>query len=184
MRWSRVGGLILAGAVVLAPGLGTAKPGGRGGGGPGCGMGMGMGRGGPRGGGPGDADHMGFHYLLAHREQIRRTVTQRPDGVATVTESDDPAVADGIRTHVRAMKARLEDGRPIHARDPLFAAVFQHAHAITMRIEDTARGVRVTETSTDPWVADLIKAHAEVVNRFLANGMAEMHRDHAVPPRR
>jgi hypothetical protein len=140
---------------------------------------MGMGS-----GGPGQADHMGFHYLLAHRRQIRRTVAQRPDGVETVTESDDTAVSEGIRTHVRAMKARLEDGRPIHARDPLFAAIFQHAPAITMRVEDTPHGVRVTETSSDPWVADLIRAHAEVVTRFLANGMDEMHRDHAVPPRR
>lgn len=127
---------------------------------------------------------MGFHYLLAHRRKIRRTVVRRPDGVETVTESDDAAVSEGIRTHVRAMKARLEDGRPIHARDPLFRAIFQHAPAITMRIEDTPHGVRVTETSSDPWVADLIREHAEVVTRFLANGMDEVHRDHAVPPRR
>jgi hypothetical protein len=165
-------------ALVLTPVAGRAKPCGRGRGGPGCGAGIGMDRGGPH-----DVDHMGFHYLLAHREQIRRAVTRRPDGVETLTESDDPAVADGIRTHVRAMKARLEQGRPIHVRDPLFAAIFQNAHAIAMRIEDTAQGARVTETSSDPWVAKLVQAHAEVVNGFLANGMAEMHRDHAVPPR-
>lgn len=181
-RAGRAGFVLLAVTVALPPAL-SARP--CGAGGPGCrggagkGMGMGMGP-----GGPGRADQMGFHYLLAHRHQIRRTVTARPDGVETVTESDDPAVSKGIRSHVRAMKARLEDGRPIHARDPLFAAVFRHAHAITMRVEDTPHGVRVTETSGDPWVADLIKAHAEVVNRFLANGMDEMHRDHAVPPRR
>jgi hypothetical protein len=29
----------------------------------------------------------------------------------------------------------------------------------------------------------LIQAHAEVVNRFLAHGMAEMHRDHPLPAR-
>ena len=133
--------------------------------------------------GQGQADHMGFHFLLANRERIRRTVTDRPDGVETVTESDDPAVAEAIRIHVRAMQARLLEGRPVHARDPLFAAIFQNAAAITMRIEDTARGVRVTETSTDPWVAALIRAHAEVVNRFVANGFDEMHRDHAVPGR-
>ncbi len=168
--------LLVAVAAAFPPALSARPCAGRGG--VGCRGGGAMGMGGDQ------ADHMGFHFLLAHRHQIRRAVTQLPDGVETVTESAEPAVGDGIRTHVRAMQARLEDGRPIHARDPLFAAIFRHAHAITMRIEETPHGVRVTETSRDPWVADLIKAHAEVVSRFLANGMAEVHRDHPVPPRR
>lgn len=130
-----------------------------------------------------DADHAGFQYLLAHRAEIRRTVTPRPDGVTTVTESDSPEVADGIVTHVRAMAARMKDGRPIHARDPLFAALFEHAGAITIDVEPTGHGARVTETSNDPWVVSLIQAHVDVVTRFLENGHDEMRRDHAVPPR-
>ncbi len=130
-----------------------------------------------------DADHAGFHYLLAHRAEIRRTVTVRPDGVTTLTESDSPEVADGIVAHVRAMAARMKDGRPIHARDPLFAALFEHAGAITIDVEPTSHGARVTETSNDPWVVALIQAHADVVTRFLENGPDEMRRDHAVPPR-
>jgi hypothetical protein len=110
-------------------------------------------------------------------------VTRLPDGVETLTESDDPEVAEKIRVHVRAMDARMKEGRPIHARDPLFAELFRHADAITMTIEPTQDGVRVRETSSDAWVVELIQAHAEVVSRFLANGHAEVRRNHDLPPR-
>lgn len=49
--------------------------------------------------------------------------------------------------------------------------------------EPTANGVRVIETSTDAWVVKLLHAHAEVVSAFLANGMAEMMKNHPLPPR-
>ena len=126
-------------------------------------------------------DHAGFRFLLRNHDRIRREVTKLPDGVETVTESDDPAVAASIRRHVAAMARRLKEGRPIHARDPLFAEIFRHAGAIVIVEEPTENGIRVRETSKDAHVATLIRAHAEVVSAFVARGMAEMHRDHAVP---
>ena len=122
-----------------------------------------------------------FHYLLAHRDAIQRKVTKTDNGVETVTESDDPEVAATIQQHVESMHKRIEEGRPIHMRDPLFAAVFANAQKITMKVEPTKKGVRVTETSTDPYVAKLIQAHAEVVNLFVANGFVEVPTNHAVP---
>lgn len=129
------------------------------------------------------ADMELFHALIGSRAAIRRTVTRLPDGVDTVTESDDPAVAAQIRAHVAAMSARVATGRPIHQRDPLFRALFEHAAAIDMRHEATPLGVRVVETSKDPYVAALIQAHADVVTGFIRNGMSEMMRDHQVPAR-
>ena len=137
-----------------------------------CG-GPGMGPGGGHGG-----DMMGIHALFAQRDQIRRTVTQIPGGVRTTTESDDPAVVAQLRDHVQSMYARLKEGRPINARDPLFAALFEHADKIHVKTENTAKGITVTERSDDPEVVDLIRRHAEVVNRFIANGMHEMMRAH------
>lgn len=171
--------------------------------GPGCGCGMGAagcpgccdGRGPCAGPGPGGrgrgagadatmrADHDTFLYLIDHRAEIHRDVTQLPDGVETLTESADPQVADAIRAHVEAMKARMADGRPIHARDPLFAELFRHGDAVRMTIERTDRGARVRETSGDPYVVKLIEAHADVVSGFLANGHAEMMKNHPVPSR-
>jgi hypothetical protein len=120
----------------------------------------------------------GIHALFAARDQIRRTVTQIPGGVKTTTESDDPAVVAQLREHVRSMFARLEDGRPIHARDPLFAALFENADKIHVQTENTPKGITVTETSDDPKVAALVRRHAEVVSQFIANGMQEMMRSH------
>jgi hypothetical protein len=125
-----------------------------------------------------------FHFLLDHRAEIRRSVTELPDGVLTLTESDVPETASRLREHVRSMYARLEEGRPIHARDPLFAEIFRHADKIEMTMEDTEGGLRVKETSADPYVAQLIKSHAEVVSRFLTEGPAEMRKDHPLPERK
>jgi hypothetical protein len=164
---------LVLGAALLAS-SGEARPPWAGqGGGP---HGQGGGRGAPAAG-----DRAVFHFLLEHRGEIARTVRATDDGVETVTESDDPAVAAKIQEHVRAMKSRLEEGRPIHRRDPLFAALFAHADAISMQVEETASGVRVRESSSDPYVAELIRAHAEVVSRFLTEGWPEVRRDHAVP---
>lgn len=123
-------------------------------------------------------DMAAIHFLFAHRAAISRTVTEIPGGVRTVTETEDPAVAAQLREHVEAMYARLTEGRPIHARDPLFAALFRNAERIHVRIEKTAKGLRVSETSADAEVVKLIRKHAEVVSQFLANGMPEMMKSH------
>ena len=69
-------------------------------------------------------------------------------------------------------------------RDPLFAELFRHADKIKMQHEDTEHGVRVVETSADPYVARLIKAHAKVVSGFVDRGFDEAMKNHAVPDRR
>ena len=129
------------------------------------------------------ADMQGFMFLLGHRGDIRRTVKEIPGGVETLTESDVPEVATGIRSRDgAAMYRRLKEGRPIHARDPLFAELFRRADKITMKTEKTPKGLRVTETSTDPYVAKLIRRHAQVGSALLGNGHPEMMKNHPVPP--
>lgn len=124
-----------------------------------------------------------FHFLLDHRDAIRRDVRELPDGIESVTESDDPEVAAVIREHVAAMYRRVKENRPIHARDPLFAEIFRHSDAIEMEMTATAKGLRVKETSADPYVAELIKAHAKVVDAFMENGHMEMRKNHPLPER-
>lgn len=174
-------GLAMAGVVGFAtgaaahPGGGPREQGGM------CGEGHGMGPGGGRGMGPGAghrADMMEIHSLFASRDQIQRTVTQIPGGVRATTESDDPAVAAELRRHVQAMYDRLKDKQPINARDPLFAAIFQNADKIHVQMENTPKGITVTETSDDPAVVSLVRRHADVVSLFIKNGMPEMMRSH------
>lgn len=144
------------------------------------------GHGGPWRGGHGPdanfvADRDDFHYLLEHHDEIRRDVKELKNGVRTVTESDNQEVAAKIQKHVAAMYQRVEHERPIRMRDPLFAEIFKLTDQIEMKVEKTAKGVRVVETSEDPYVAKLIKAHANVVSRFAKFGFDEAHKTHGIP---
>jgi uncharacterized protein len=165
-------GLVIVGALVIATAVfahGAGGPPGRGGMCGGNRMGPGAGGGG---------DMKGIHALFARRDQIQRTVTQVPGGVQATTESEDPAVVVQLREHVQSMYTRLKEGRPINGRDPLFAAIFENADKIHVQIENTPKGLTVTETSPDPEVVALVRRHAEVVSLFIANGMQEMMRSH------
>jgi hypothetical protein len=45
-----------------------------------------------------------FHSLLSAHKQIQRTYTETPDGIVSVTESEDPQVARWIQLHVEQMR--------------------------------------------------------------------------------
>jgi uncharacterized protein len=124
------------------------------------------------------ADMQVFHQLFDHRSEIKRQIVLRPDGIESVTESTNPEVTRLLQTHVVSMLARVKEQRPIHQRDPLFAELFRYAERIDARHELTAAGVRVIETSQDPYVVKLLQAHAEVISAFIANGRAEMMKNH------
>lgn len=146
--------------------------------------GRGRGRGQGRGRGPDPtvrADQDVFHYLLEHHAEIRRTVSTRPNGVETLTESDNPAVAAKIQEHVEAMHARVTQGRGLRFWDDLFAAIFKNHLLIKMEVQRTDRGARVVETSSDPWGVALIQAHAAAVSGFVARGFEEAQRNHPLP---
>ncbi|QDV24643.1 hypothetical protein [Aureliella helgolandensis] len=144
----------------------------------------------PRGMGRGHAgdsqhakDHQDFFYLIEHRDAIRRSVKNIPQGVETLTESDDDEVASRIQVHVEAMYDRLENAHPIRMRDPLFRAVFAFSKKIQMEVEHTDHGVRVRETSDDAYVVKLIQAHAMIVSLWIKNGYSELPKNHAAPAR-
>ena len=113
-----------------------------------------------------------IHRLLANHEQIERTVEDIPGGVRTETTSPNPELAQFIRTHVRQMKERVEEGQPIRRMDPVFREIFEHGDEIDMEIEDIEGGVRVVETSDNPQVTLLIRQHAKrAVSEFVDEGM-------------
>jgi len=122
-----------------------------------------------------------FQYLLTNHKKIARNVTQLENGVETLTESDDPEVAAKIKEHVEWMQYRVEETKPIRMRDPLYAELFRHTDKIRMVLVETPKGVRVTETSDDPYVAKLIQSHAKVVSGFVARGFTEAMKNHPVP---
>ncbi len=152
--------------------------------GPGKGMGHGRAMGhGHAGDSQHDKDHEDFFFLIEHRESIRRTVKELPNGIEALTESDVPEVAEMIQVHVEAMYDRVENTKPIRMRDPIFREIFANADKIKMEIEHTEHGVRVTETSTDPYVVKLLQEHAKVVSLWIENGYAELPKNHPAPKR-
>ncbi|MBX7106161.1 MAG: hypothetical protein K1X57_18925 [Gemmataceae bacterium] len=64
---------------------------------------------------------------------------------------------------------------------PIFAEMIKHAKKITFNTEKTGKGIKVTETSDDPYVAKLLQSHAEMVDKFIKNGMEQMMKDYPLP---
>ncbi|MGE0104868.1 MAG: hypothetical protein AB7H86_21040 [Blastocatellales bacterium] len=145
------------------------------------GRGQGRGQGRMQGRGGNQDDMQTIHSLFDAHKNITRTVKQIPNGVETLTESDDPKVQALIKEHVWAMKERLEKKQPIRMWDPLFVALFENADKIKMDIVATAKGAKIIETSTDPYVVKLIQSHAGGVSEFVSEGMAVMHKRHELP---
>ncbi|HEX4946692.1 MAG TPA: hypothetical protein VFZ34_08520 [Blastocatellia bacterium] len=126
-------------------------------------------------------DMQTIHALFGEHQKITRTIKNLDAGVETLTESDDPKVQAMIKEHVAAMYERLAKKQPIRMWDPLFAELFKHADKIKMEMTTTAKGIKVVETSDDPYVVKLIQAHAVGVSEFVKEGMPSMHKEHPLP---
>ena len=119
--------------------------------------------------------------LFADNKKVKRSVKKIPNGIEATTESNDPKVKAMIVEHAFAMKERLINKQPVRGWDPLFAELFEHADKINLQITETAKGVKVVETSADPYVVQLIQSHAQSISEFAKEGMASMHKRHELP---
>jgi hypothetical protein len=137
----------------------------------GPGMGMGMGR---------DSSTMAVmgtvHELLMQHEKLRRTVTNLPNGIRTLTESDDSTMAAQIKAHVALTGPFVTEAKDfVHPMaSPALHALLKNGARITRRSEVTARGVLLEETSDDPQVVALLQTHAAEVSALVEGGMAAM----------
>ena len=150
---------------------------GKGAGGGGQGRGAGNG-----GGGQGNHAKMENARTLVHNhESIVRQIEDIPGGVRTTTTSTDVDMVPVLYAHVAEMKAMLESGGHVRQWDPLFVEIFDHADEINMEINAIENGLEVTETSENPRVTELIRAHARKISEIVAEGPAAAHRPTAVP---
>jgi hypothetical protein len=125
----------------------------------------------------GSAADMGLvHDLLTNHSKIRRTVTNLPNGIRTVTESDDPQVAQAIKAHVASMSERLKDGREFNIFSTTLPVLFAKRDKITSKIEMTEKGSIVTRTSTDATVVAALQGHAGEVTELVQEGPVAMRR--------
>jgi hypothetical protein len=116
------------------------------------------------------------HAMLFDHDRIKRTVSNLPDGIRTVTESDDPGVARAIKAHVASMESRLKDGRIFNLFSPTLPVLFENRDKIKTVVETTERGATVTQTSGDAKVVAALQAHALEVSELARDGMAAMRR--------
>jgi hypothetical protein len=145
-----------------------------------AGMGHGMGGHGMYSGRGGDAaysaDMQVVHAMLHNNGRIVRKVTHLPDGIRTVTESDDPQVARWIKEHVAAMMQRLKDGRVFNLFSETLPVLFERRDAIRTEVVTSDKGVVVTQVSAEPKVVAALQAHAAEVDEMVRDGMVAMMR--------
>lgn len=110
--------------------------------------------------------------LIDDHTKINRTMTELPNGVEAVTESDDPDVAARIRNHAFAMQRRLREGGRVRQWDPVFVKLFEYREKFHLDVQATDKGVRILETSDDPEVVRILHSHAAGVSAMVKEGSA------------
>jgi glycine cleavage system regulatory protein len=100
-----------------------------------------------------------------------------PNGIKTVTETDNIALRAQLVSHVVLMLARVDTQRDpeVVIQSPSLTQIFQNSHAIDTEVEMSDKGVVVTQTSTDPMVVQLLQTHAAEVSDMSARGMQAVH---------
>ncbi len=129
-------------------------------------------------GGNATASELGdLHEMFDNHEKIKRSVTNLPDGIRTVTESDDPQVAATIKKHVAEMGKRVEEGRDpgLPIETPALHAIFRHKDKIKTAYETTEKGVIVVQTSADATAVKALQDHAAEVTDLARRGMVAAH---------
>jgi hypothetical protein len=118
-----------------------------------------------------------IHTLLINHDRITRTVTNLPNGIRTVTESDDPALAAQIKSHVAEMGNRVgagdDPGLPIES--DAVHAIFRGKDKIATSYETTAKGIAVVQTSDDAKIVAALQTHAGEVSDLVRGGMTALH---------
>lgn len=115
--------------------------------------------------------------LFRNFRLIERRVEELPNGIRTVTFSDDPEVMGALVSHVTGMIARVEDGRDpqVFIQSPTLDIFFERRESIETAIEMTGEGIVVVQTSDDPDVVAALHKHAGEVTDMAERGMQAVH---------
>jgi hypothetical protein len=123
------------------------------------------------------ADMSLIHELILHHDRITRSVTNIPNGIRTVTESDDSLLTGRIKQHASTMTARVASGKdpgwPMESE--ALRTLYKNSALIRTRVESTAKGIFVEQTSTDSATINALQTHAAEVTALVEGGMEAMH---------
>ncbi|MGZ8802553.1 MAG: hypothetical protein ACXWZL_08075 [Mycobacterium sp.] len=124
--------------------------------------------------GPPNMD-MGLYMEMFNRHrELRRTVEEIPGGVRTTTESDSPDLVAQLQTHVTTMYSNVDQGAEVMCMSGTLPTLFRNAVDYQRQLTLTPKGVVAVETSSDPNLTQVIRAHAAEVTGFVNEGMPAM----------
>ena len=122
------------------------------------------------------ADMNIYMDMFNRHTELKRTVEQIPGGVRTTTESDSSDVVAQLQAHVSDMYGHLNQNSEVTCMSQSLPTLFSHAKEYQRLLTITAKGVQVTETSSDPALTQAIREHAQEVTGFVQEGMPAMMR--------
>src|SRR5712692_7864219 len=98
-----------------------------------------------------------YMVMFNRHTEITRTVEQIPGGVRTTTESDAPDLVTQLQVHVSDMYSHLNQDREVSCMSQSLPTLFSHVRDYQRQLVLTAKGVQVTETSSNPQVTQAIR---------------------------
>jgi hypothetical protein len=115
--------------------------------------------------------------MFGNFDRITREVTYLPDGIRTVTFSEDEDLMSVVVSHVVGMIDRVEEGRDpqVFIQSPTLDILFERRDTITTTIETTEKGIIVVQTSDDTEVVAALHTHAAEVSDMVDRGMEAVH---------
>jgi len=122
------------------------------------------------------ADMSSYMKLFERHTDLRRTVEVIDGGVRTTTESDAPELIALLQTHVSSMYSHLDQHAEVTCMSSSLPTLFRNSTSYRRELTMTAKGVVVTETSTDARITSAIREHAQEVSGFVRDGMPAMMR--------
>ena len=120
------------------------------------------------------ADIRSYMNLFDRHTEIRRTVEVIDGGVRTTTESAAPGLIELLQAHVSSMYAHLSQHAEVTCMSSSLPTLFRNSAGYRRELTLTAKGVVVTETSSDPQLTNAIRTHSQEVSGFVRDGMSAM----------
>lgn len=124
-----------------------------------------------------EAESTELAIMFNNFDRITREVTNLPNGIRTVTHSDDPEVMDALVNHVTGMIARVESGDDpmIFIQSPTLDIFFARGDSFTSDIEVTEQGIVVVQTADEADLVEALQIHAAEVTAMADRGMHAVH---------
>ena len=115
--------------------------------------------------------------LFTNHSEITRSVENLPNGIKTITETENADLRDKLVSHAVGMIRRLEKNLDpeIPIQSPTLTPIFEDGTSITTEIEMTDKGIAVIQTSDNPETVAALQKHAAEVSDLAERGMQAVH---------